>query len=104
MASDRRGATLPAFFLGNSFEVLVDLLLVGGGRFVVRPRGQTVLRFLRLKLLGQGRLGGFERLRRLPPQLVPAGEVLLERLSSGRRQRHALSFERESGAPARIRR
>src|SRR5579871_2372135 len=96
---DSRRSTL---LFRNRLEVIVDLLLICGRRFVVGARREPIFRLLRLQLLRQRGFGVVERLRRLLAQLLPAREVLFERLGAGRREHHALSFVGEAGAAARV--
>src|SRR6185503_9462613 len=72
------------FFLSSvGFEVTIDLFLVPRGRVVVGAGGQAILDLLFLDLLRQRRFDIVERLRGLPPHLLPLREVLLERLGAG---------------------
>src|SRR5690349_20828881 len=92
---------MSGLFLCDGFEIAVDLFLVLGRSLVVDAGSEAVLRLFRLDLLAERRFGALERLRRLPPQVLPSRVVLLEGFGAGRRQRHAaLVFEREARAAA----
>src|SRR5262249_54813893 len=87
--------------LRDRLEIIVHLPPILGRCGVVGTRGKPILRTLGLQLLGQRRLDGFERLRGLPPQLLPFREILLERLGAWRRDRLARGFlERRAEAGA----
>src|SRR5579864_2637924 len=89
-------------FRRQRLEVTLHLLLIGGGRHVVHSGSQPIAGLLGLELLRERRLGALERLRGLLPQLLPLREVLLERLRSRRRERHALAFEGEAWPALRV--
>src|SRR5919204_6132873 len=95
--------TVSLLLLRNRFEVAIHLFLILRRRLVVCAGRKSILCLLLLQLLGQRRLDVLERLRRLTTKVFPFREVLLERFGAWRRQRHALSFEREAGAAARVR-
>src|SRR5258707_7252423 len=89
------------FLPGNGLEVTVDLLLVLRWRIVVGAGGQPVFRLFGLKLPGQRRLRVLERLRRLPAQVFPLREVLLEGFRPWSAEHAALTFQGEAGPAAR---
>src|SRR5678815_2658520 len=80
-------------------EVVVDLLLIGGGRLVVGAGGETVARVSSLQLARQFRFGAIERERHLLAQLLPLREILLERLGSWGGHHHSLTLERKADPP-----
>src|SRR5262245_59737333 len=90
------------FFLScERLEMRVDLLPVFGRRLVVGAVGQAIARLLGLQLPGNRLLGVLERGGQLTLHLLPAREVLLERLGSRSGHRHPASFEREPGTALR---
>src|SRR5437773_12575360 len=83
---------------GNRLEIAVHLLPIGRRRGIVGARCQPIPCLFRLQFFRQRRLGAVEGLGGLPLQVLPFREVLLERLGSRRRHRHAASLEREACA------
>src|SRR6516164_6810643 len=98
--ADRNHRLPLGFFLRNRLEVVVHLFPVLRWRLVVGARRETLLRFLRLKLLGERRLCILQRRGRLTPEVLPFRKVLLERLGARRRRRQPLPLEREPRAAA----
>src|SRR5215510_12656434 len=100
MAADRRSASLRVFLSCDRLEVAVDLLFVFRRRVVVGAGRQAILRLFGLKLFRQGCFGLLERLRRLPAEVFPLCEVLLEGFRARRGEHTARTLEGGAPSPA----